>query len=69
MTKEHIPLIRNIFHMMTGVVKDIHRSAAAPILHSSIPVNSIKVLIYAIHNLFDEFLFKGLVVYPEALNN
>jgi len=72
---EHLPLLRNVFHMMTGCVKEVHlgvyTDSTAVHRRPSFKSKDIKVLVYGIHNLYDEewpFL-KDYVVYPEALND
>jgi hypothetical protein len=62
-------LATNVFHMMTGVVKDIHRAPNAPFYNPDLSVDQLKVLVMAIHNLSDPEIFKHQFVFPEALNN
>lgn len=71
-SKEHRPLLYNIFHMITGKVKPIHQGPVKTFTRQtqvSMSVQDLKVFINTIRNNYDAHLFRHKVVYPEALNN
>jgi uncharacterized protein YhhL (DUF1145 family) len=68
--------IKNIVHMMTGCVKEIHRggilltSEAIRLANNPLLTTpQLQVLLYGIHNIFDINILKDFYVYPEALND
>ncbi len=71
-SKEHSPLLYNIFHMVTGKVKPIHEGRSKVITRIGLvamTIQDLRIVIYTIRNLYDPHVFKNKVVYPEALNN
>lgn len=68
---DKIDLLSNVFHIMTGFVKEIHGGANEQ-FKRKVPVlsfKSLKALVFCIRNCFEADVMQGQKAYPEALSD